>query len=361
MITVEYLKYEDSYKGYNPLSGFVFLDEIDNINNHFDEFLEYPIGVAEPFTDEDSERFFEYLYSIQPHKSHGFRREGAFSFFADNIIYNLTKLALDIKVVLLILKYRLDSKHNGMIINPCFLCSEPYRWLAERYDLTLYIKPSDIIHSKFHQLQNTQFQCDGEKIENIEKWLAEHVRYTREYEKTLYRIKDGEFISVFPDGPITFREFCAKLNKEMLFKLETQKIDDFCHDYTVVIHNYFHAEVNYWKNPILYGVIEKDGKGRFVQTEEMQNATVPMVFDTIIRMFKDNDADILTLIISKDIFKSIDVIDYGNLLHIVTIHRSAKLIDIADDWFKAPKILIKSMERAGISLHTLPEKLIIPV
>lgn len=358
MITIEYLQYEGSYKGYNELSGYLFLDTTGVIGCQFNDLLEYRDGEPEPFSDKESESFLEYISSIQPYKSHGFRRTGTFAFSADGVIYNLTNLDPNMKAVLLILKYREDTKYNGIIINPCFLESEPYRWLAGNYDLSLCIKPSDILHSKFSDVQNTEFVHAGEKIDNIEEWLVEKTRHKRYDATSSYaRCYDDRVIGVYLDKPATFRDFCAILNKDTLFRLETHEIDPFCDNYLVLIEGrLFNAQVREWENPILYGIIEKDGKGRFVQSNRIDNANVQMVFDTIVRLFKDENADIMNIIVSSEFYEDIDVIDYKNVLQSITINRNFKAI-FMNDWYKAEDCLHQAMERADIPLDAQPEKL----
>ena len=84
------------------------------------------------------------------------------------MICSLTNITNDIKVALLILKNRNSAMNGNMFIPPWFLSTAPCIWLADNYDLTLYMKLNDIfVFSRCQTQENVEFRYDGQTIENI--------------------------------------------------------------------------------------------------------------------------------------------------------------------------------------------------
>lgn len=124
--------------------------------------------------------------------------------------------------------------------------------------------------------------------------MADKKIRSRRYDDTssYARHYDQKVIGAYFDKPVTFRDFCAQLNKDTMFSLETHDIDPFCDDYCVLIERkIFNAQVEKWKRPILYGVIEKDGKGRFVEIDTEKYATATKILDMLVSLFKEENAD----------------------------------------------------------------------
>ncbi len=313
---------------YDPDKHYIHLNSWESIRRAFDYAVNHRDGEPAAFTDEDSNKLFEYLSSIEPYLSEGFKRTGDYTIYTNDMGTDLlTNLHPSIMLVLLLLSLR-DSK-SVIIIEPMeFTGSPEMSWLMNNYDIEVSVYIEQLYNSGnylwLERDYDVEYRHNGEKLENVFQWVEEQLRFTKKLaQRSFERLTDRQ-ICINTDRPLTYAQLCDTLDRHERAYYDSLKLgipaldipldstnvfdqyqrpsdDPLFGDYTVDIPSgvWITPISSNYDHPSVFCVIDCGGASRFVQCYPVRYPTLADMLKHLLDIFAKENAQRLTAIVSQ--------------------------------------------------------------
>lgn len=359
MLTIKFID-EMNYSSYD---GYSYMNNRNENSRLFSHIISYED--ASPYSAEDPKRLMEYIDQHSDDFSK-IKITGAFSIERHRRECCISELDDDIKLALIFL-YRPPSENT--IIEFYNLRMPSFEWLAANRDLTLCIEFKELFIDNekcFFPLSpnpNMRFTYNDEVIKNVPEWAEARLKFNRHHAETSYNnmIHSKYFGRIFiaPEVPITFGELCEKMYEQLdRYDHGIYCVASFCDDYAADIPSGILCIENGTRlNSVIYGMIEKDGEGRFVQLDTAKYTSTTKKLDIFVRLFNQTKADRVTFIVCGEHLKDINLNYACNTNYGVMIDRTSRTVSIMER--KAAAIrFYQAMERSDIPQLQPPEKIL---
>lgn len=333
---------------YDPDKHYIHLNSWTSVRRAFDSSVNHHDDEPAAFTDEDSNRLFEHLRSVEPCLSEEFRRTGDYTIHTKYMGTDLlTNLHPSTMLVLLLLERRGDD--HIIIIDPMEFQSSPaMSWLMNNYDIEVSVHIGQLYHcGNYLWLErdyDVEYRHNGKKLEDVFVWMEEQVRFTKKLAQESFKRLTEHKICINTDRPLTYAQLCVMLEQHerayndsliagiaaLNIPVGSEKVcnwyqrpsdDPLFKEYTVDIPSgvWITPISSTYDHPSVFCVIDSGGSSSFVQCYPVKYPNLADMLKHLLDIFARENAQRLTAIVSQ--YQTVDIytdytkhIEYGIMI-----------------------------------------------